>query len=43
MYSHSCENPNCAKLDYCSKRLYELFDKSVLPILLRNYDRYSTH
>ncbi|WP_237416412.1 asparagine synthase (glutamine-hydrolyzing) [Helicobacter saguini] len=29
------------RLDYFSKWLYELFDVSVLPTLLRNYDRYS--
>ena len=41
MYSPYDSNPNFSKLDYCSKWLYELFDQSVLPTLLRNYDRYS--
>ncbi|WP_233707691.1 asparagine synthase (glutamine-hydrolyzing) [Helicobacter aurati] len=37
MDSHS----NFGLLDYFSKWLYEIFDKTILPTLLRNYDRYS--
>ena len=35
------DHPNFSKLDYFSKCLYEIFDRTILPTLLRNYDRYS--
>jgi len=35
------DNPNWGQLDYLSKQLYTSTHETVLPTLLRNYDRYS--
>lgn len=35
------KHPNWSKLDYFTQKLYISFHQTVLPTLLRNYDRYS--
>ena len=39
--SRDSSHPNFKKLDYFSQQLYIIFHETILPTLLRNYDRYS--
>ena len=39
--SVDAHHPNFRKLDYFSRDLYVIFHETILPTLLRNYDRYS--
>lgn len=39
--SQDSHHPRFKKLDYFSQQLYKIFNESILPTLLRNYDRYS--
>lgn len=39
--SKDAHHPNFHKLDYYTSQLYIIFYESILPTLLRNYDRYS--
>lgn len=40
-HSQDREHPNFGKLDNFSQHLYIIFNETILPTLLRNYDRYS--
>ncbi len=39
--SRDHDHPNFKKLDNLSKHLYVIFNETILPTLLRNYDRYA--
>lgn len=40
-YNIDSKNPRYLKMDALTKSLYEIFHFSIMPTLLRNYDRYS--